>query len=137
MANGLSGQKNEQKRLLGEVKVQLQEKRDPWLRNEEHFFAYNDFYRELDQLNKELEVLKTSPDSDPREVDRKEVEVTAITKMLSKAGATIYLGWLKEDLDSLQMAKKKQCLPRRAKDFSPQVSDAIQATKDVFRDTCL
>ncbi|MCO5606710.1 hypothetical protein L7F22_060900 [Adiantum nelumboides] len=30
--------------------------------------------RELDQLNKELEVLKTSLDSDPREVDRKEVE---------------------------------------------------------------
>ncbi|MCO5579715.1 hypothetical protein L7F22_033575 [Adiantum nelumboides] len=101
MADGLNGQENEQKRLLGEVKVQLQEKRDLWLRNEGNVFAYNDFYKELDQLNKDLEVLKTSPDSDPREVDRKEVKVTAITKMLSKAGATIDSGWLKEDLDSL------------------------------------
>ncbi|MCO5606871.1 hypothetical protein L7F22_061062 [Adiantum nelumboides] len=60
--------------------------------------------RELDQLNKELEVLKNSPNSYPQEVDRKEVEVTAITKMLSKAGATTDLGRLKEDLDSLQVS---------------------------------
>ncbi|MCO5578792.1 hypothetical protein L7F22_032638 [Adiantum nelumboides] len=33
------------------------------------------------------------------------------------------------------MAKKKQSLPRRAKDFSPQVADAIQTTEDVFTDT--
>ncbi|MCO5551971.1 hypothetical protein L7F22_005479 [Adiantum nelumboides] len=104
MADGLSDQENEQKRLLGEMKLQLQEKRDLCLKNEGHFSAYNDFYRELDQLNKELEVLKTSPDSDPREVDRKEVEVTAITKMLSRVGATIDSGWLKEDLDSLQVS---------------------------------
>ncbi|MCO5590907.1 hypothetical protein L7F22_044882 [Adiantum nelumboides] len=77
MADRLSGQENEQKRLMGE---------------------------ELDQLNKELEVLKTSPDSDPREVNRKEVEVTGITKMLSKAGATTDLGRLKENLDSLQVS---------------------------------
>ncbi|MCO5578889.1 hypothetical protein L7F22_032737 [Adiantum nelumboides] len=100
MGDGLSGQENEQKRPLGEVKVQLQEKRDLWLRNE-YFSTYSDFYREVDQLNKELEVLKTSPDSDPREVDRKEVEVTTITKMLSKAGATTDSRRLKEDLDSL------------------------------------
>ncbi|MCO5603566.1 hypothetical protein L7F22_057717 [Adiantum nelumboides] len=85
MADGLSDQKNEQKRLLGEVKLQLQEKRDLCLKNEGHFSTYSDFYRVLDQLNKELEVLKTSPDSDPREVDHKEVEVTVITKMLSRA----------------------------------------------------
>ncbi|MCO5601980.1 hypothetical protein L7F22_056107 [Adiantum nelumboides] len=100
MADGLSDQENEQKRLLDEVKLQLQEKRDLCLRNEGHFSAYSGFYKELDQLNKELEVLKTSPD--PREVDRKEVEVTTITKMLSRAGATIDSGRLKEDLDSLQ-----------------------------------
>ncbi|MCO5573587.1 hypothetical protein L7F22_027359 [Adiantum nelumboides] len=85
MADGLSGQENEQKKLLGEVKVQLQEKRDLWLRNKGHFSTYIDFYKELDQLNKKLEVLKASPDSDPREVDRKEIEVKAITKILSKA----------------------------------------------------
>ncbi|MCO5574930.1 hypothetical protein L7F22_028725, partial [Adiantum nelumboides] len=104
MADRLNGHKNEQKRQLGEVKVQLQEKRDPCLRNEGHFSTYTDFYRKLDQLNKELkvEVLKTSLDSDPREVDYKEVEATAITKMLSKASVTTDSGWLKEDLDSLQ-----------------------------------
>ncbi|MCO5603239.1 hypothetical protein L7F22_057387 [Adiantum nelumboides] len=64
----------------------------------------NEQKRELDQLNKELEVLKASPNSDPRKVDCKEVEVMAITKMLSRAGATIDLGWLKEDLDSLQVS---------------------------------
>ncbi|MCO5550580.1 hypothetical protein L7F22_004068 [Adiantum nelumboides] len=74
MAGELSDQENEQKRLLGEVKLQLQEKRDLCLKNEGHFSTYNDFYRELDQLNKELEVLNTSLNSDPREVDRKEIE---------------------------------------------------------------
>ncbi|MCO5558027.1 hypothetical protein L7F22_011602 [Adiantum nelumboides] len=63
---------------------------------------------ELDQLNKELEVLKTSPDSDPREVDHKEVEVMDITEMLSRAGATIDSRRLKEDLDSLQLTKAEE-----------------------------
>ncbi|MCO5600957.1 hypothetical protein L7F22_055074 [Adiantum nelumboides] len=36
MADGRSGQENEQKRLLGKVKAQLQEKTDLWLRNEGH-----------------------------------------------------------------------------------------------------
>ncbi|MCO5566812.1 hypothetical protein L7F22_020493 [Adiantum nelumboides] len=65
--------------------------------------ASSDFYMEFDQLIEELEVLKISPNLDPREADRKEVEVTAITKMLSKAGATTDSGWLKEDLDSVQL----------------------------------
>ncbi|KAI5075960.1 hypothetical protein GOP47_0008025 [Adiantum capillus-veneris] len=54
--------------------------------------------------NEELEVLKTSRDSDPQKVDRKEVEVTAITKMLSKGGVTTNSGRPKEDLDSLQFS---------------------------------
>ncbi len=102
MAEGLSAQENEQKRQLDEVSVQLQEKRDLWLRNEGHFSAYSHFYKELDQLNKELEVLKTSSDSDPREVDHKEVEIT-----------TNDLGRLKEDMDSLQVSFLLK-LPRNA-----------------------
>ncbi|MCO5602903.1 hypothetical protein L7F22_057043 [Adiantum nelumboides] len=115
MADGLNGQENEPKRLLGVVKAQQQEKRDLWLRNEGHFFAYRDFYRESDQLNKELEVLMTSPNSDPWEVECKDVEVKAITKMSSKAGATTDLEQLKEDLDSLL----------------PGTADKVEDTEDV------
>ncbi|MCO5567719.1 hypothetical protein L7F22_021413 [Adiantum nelumboides] len=45
----------------------------------------------------------TKSSKDPRKVDRKEVEVIAITKMLSKAGATTNLRRFKEDVDSLQV----------------------------------
>ena len=58
-------------------------------------------------------MLKTSPDSDPWEVDHKEVEITTITKILSKAGATNDSGRLKEDMDSLQVSFLLK-LPRNA-----------------------
>ncbi|MCO5594647.1 hypothetical protein L7F22_048680 [Adiantum nelumboides] len=99
-AEGINDKEDEVQKML------LHEKRDLWLRNEGLFSTYSGFYIELEQLNKDLEVLKNSPNPDGQEVDCNAVEVKAITKMLTQAGGNIDLAQLKTNLDSLEVHKK-------------------------------
>ena len=73
MEEGINAKVDEQREHLAEVEAQLQEKRDLSLKSEGLFFAYSGLYAELEQLKKELEVLKNSSNATPREVDCKEL----------------------------------------------------------------
>ena len=84
--------------------MQLQQKRDVWLRNEGLSSAYSSLYTELEELKKELEHLKNSPDATPRDIDCKVLEVQAITKVLAKVGASFESLNMKQDLDALQVS---------------------------------
>ncbi|KAI5054405.1 hypothetical protein GOP47_0030701 [Adiantum capillus-veneris] len=58
---GINAKEDDLQKELDGVKVIMHEKRDLWLKNEGLFSAYSGFYTELEQLNKELEMLKSSP----------------------------------------------------------------------------
>ncbi|MCO5561560.1 hypothetical protein L7F22_015180 [Adiantum nelumboides] len=60
----------------------------------------------LEELKKELEHLKNSPNATPRDIDCKELKVQAITKVLAKVGASSESLNMKQDLDALQMGEK-------------------------------
>ena len=95
---------DQQQEELAKVKVQLQQKRDAWLRNEGLSSAYSSLYIELQELKKEWEHLKNLPDATPRDIDCKELEVQAITKVLAKVGASSESLNMKQDLDALQVS---------------------------------
>ncbi|MCO5578247.1 hypothetical protein L7F22_032086 [Adiantum nelumboides] len=75
IAEGISKELDQQQEQLAKVEVQLQQKRDVSLRNEGLSFAYSGLYTELEELKKELEHLKNSPDATPQDIDCKELEV--------------------------------------------------------------
>ena len=104
IAEGISKELDQQQEQLAKVEVQLQQKRDVSLRNEGLSSAYSGLYTKLEELKKELEHLKNSPDATPRDIDCKEVEVQAITKVLAKVGASSESLNMKQDLDALQVS---------------------------------
>ncbi|MCO5547486.1 hypothetical protein L7F22_000936 [Adiantum nelumboides] len=69
IAEGISKELDQQQEQLAKVEVQLQQKREVSLRNEGLSSAYSGLYTELEELKKELEHLKNSPDATPRDID--------------------------------------------------------------------
>ncbi|MCO5601080.1 hypothetical protein L7F22_055199 [Adiantum nelumboides] len=118
---------DQQQEQLAKVEVQLQQKRDVLLRNEGLSSAYNGLYTKLEELKKELEHLKNSPDATPRYIDCKELEVQAITKVLAKVGASSESLNMKQDLDALQ--EKRDALEDEAKLLIAQQAFMDKATK--------
>ncbi|MCO5584288.1 hypothetical protein L7F22_038212 [Adiantum nelumboides] len=131
IAEGISKELDQQQEQLAKVEVQLQQKRDVSLRNEGLSSAYSGLYTELEEL-KELEHLKNSPDATPRDIDCKELEVQAITKVLAKVGASSESLNMKQDLDALQ--EKRDALEDEAKLLIAQQAFMDKATKFIQRE---
>ncbi|MCO5585984.1 hypothetical protein L7F22_039921 [Adiantum nelumboides] len=127
IAEGISKELDQQQEQLAKVEVQLQQKRDVSLRNEGLSSAYSGLYTELEELKKELDHLKNSPDVTPRDIDCKELEVQAITKVLAEVGASSKSLNMKENLDALQ--KKRDALEDEAKLLIAQQAFMDKATK--------
>ncbi|MCO5563215.1 hypothetical protein L7F22_016852 [Adiantum nelumboides] len=132
IAEGISKELDQQQEQLAKVEVQLQQKRDVSLRNEGLSSAYSGLYTELEELKKELEHLKNSPDATPRDIDCKELEVQAITKVLTKVGASLESLNMKQDLDALQ--EKRDALEEEAKLLIAQQAFMDKATKFIQRE---
>ncbi|MCO5571534.1 hypothetical protein L7F22_025277 [Adiantum nelumboides] len=86
----------------------------------------------LEELKKELEHLKNSPDATPRDIDCKELEVQAITKVLAKVSASSESLNMKQDLDALQ--EKRDALEDEAKLLIAQQAFMDKATKFIQRE---
>ncbi|MCO5579377.1 hypothetical protein L7F22_033232 [Adiantum nelumboides] len=86
----------------------------------------------LEELKKELEHLKNLPDATPRDIDCKELEVQAITKVLTKVGASSESLNMKQDLDALQ--EKRDALEDEAKLLIAQQAFMDKATKFIQRE---
>ncbi|MCO5564751.1 hypothetical protein L7F22_018419 [Adiantum nelumboides] len=132
IAEGISKELDQQQEQLAKVEVQLQQKRDVSLRNEGLSSAYSGLYTELEELKKELEHLKNSPDATPRDIDCKELEVQAITEVLAKVGASSESLNMKQDLDALQ--EKRDALEDEAKLLIAQQAFMDKATKFIQRE---
>ncbi|MCO5608042.1 hypothetical protein L7F22_062245 [Adiantum nelumboides] len=132
IAEGISKELDQQQEQLAKVEVQLQQKRDVSLRNEGLSSAYSGLYTELEELKKELEHLKNLPDATPRDIDCKELEVQAITKVLAKVGASSESLNMKQDLDALQ--EKRDALEDEAKLLIAQQAFMDKATKFIQRE---
>ncbi|MCO5603792.1 hypothetical protein L7F22_057944 [Adiantum nelumboides] len=85
----------------------------------------------LEELKKELEHLKNSPDATPRDIDCKELEVQAITKVLAKVGASSESLNMKQDLDAL--LEKRDALEDEAKLLIAPQAFMDKATKFIQR----
>ncbi|MCO5587803.1 hypothetical protein L7F22_041755 [Adiantum nelumboides] len=94
--------------------------------------AKSGLYKELEKLKKELEHLKNSPDATPRDIDCKELEVQAITKVLAKVGASSESLNMKQDLDALQ--EKRDALEDEAKLLIAQQAFMDKAIKFIQRE---
>ncbi|MCO5568527.1 hypothetical protein L7F22_022226 [Adiantum nelumboides] len=132
IAKGISKELDQQQEQLAKVEVQLQQKRDVSLKNEGLSSAYSGLYTELEELKKELEHLKNSRDATPRDIDCKELEVQAITKVLAKVGACSESLNMKQDLDALQ--EKRDALEDEAKLLIAQQAFMDKATKFIQRE---
>ncbi|MCO5583893.1 hypothetical protein L7F22_037809 [Adiantum nelumboides] len=131
IAEGISKELDQQQEQLAKVEVQLQQKRDVSLRNEGLSSTYSGLYTELEELKKELNHLKNSPDATPRDIDCKELEVQAIMKVLAKVGASSESLNMRQDLDALQ--EKRDALEDEAKLLIAQQAFMDKATKFIQR----
>ncbi|MCO5570418.1 hypothetical protein L7F22_024139 [Adiantum nelumboides] len=131
IAEGISKELDQQQEQLAKVEVHLQQKRDVLLKNEGLSSAYSGLYTELEELKKELEHLN-SPDATPRDIDCKELEVQAITKVLAKVGASSESLNMKQYLDALQ--EKRDALEDEAKLLIAQQAFMDKATKFIQRE---
>ncbi|MCO5574512.1 hypothetical protein L7F22_028297 [Adiantum nelumboides] len=133
ITEGISKELDQQQEQLAKVEVQLQQKRDVSLKNEGLSSVYNNgLYTELEELKKELEHLKNSPDDTPQDIDCKELEVQAITKVLAKVGASSESLNMKQDLDALQ--EKCDASEDQAKLLIAQQAFMDKATKFIQRE---
>ena len=69
------------------MKAELQQKKDLLLQKKGLFQTFSSFYTDLEQLNKDLVLLKSMPNAPLEEIHSKEYEIKAIEKILLKASA--------------------------------------------------